>query len=445
MNFRNSLFAFAFLSVSVFTVAAQTTIKGTITGDNVPARIYIFEMFGMYAFKIDSANVKNNKVEFKHKKGFTPGFYRIGETEEKSDLIILSNESFSFEVNAKNFKGITTVGSKENEVFNQYQAFNQSINQKVGSMSSRYQKIVALVESNREEYEKQIKELKGEYDALMAAQNEYYNKLSTENEHLFVGKVARFMKEAPNATKKDFFDVELLTQNPGLLTADLMHNKFNQYIQRFQIQDANTLMAEAQAIIETLPAKSKVREVAYQAFSYVLLQNEAQGVRKFATQAVNEFNSKYSKRLLESIPFVPEVGDKAPDITLPDRSGKMASMSALTKGKVVLLDFWAAWCGPCRHENPNVVKAYHKFKDKGFTVFSVSLDNNKDKWLEAIKKDALEWDTHVSDLKGWQSEGARKYGVTGIPATYLIDKNGVIIAKNLRGAQLEQKLSEILK
>jgi peroxiredoxin len=445
MIFRNSFLAFAFLTVSVLTVAAQTTIKGTITGDNVPARIYIFEMFGMYAFKIDSASVKNNKVEFKHKKGFIPGFYRIGETEEKSDLIILSNENFSFEVNAKNFKGITTSGSKENEVFNQYQAFNQSTSQKVGGMSSRYQKIVALAESNREEYEKQITELKGEYDALMAAQNEYFNKLSIENGHLFVGKVAGFMKEAPNATKSDFFNVELLTKNPGLLTADLMQNKFTQYIQRFQIQDANTLMTDAQAIIETLPAKSKAREVAYQAFTQVLLQNEAQGVRKFATQAVNEFNSKYSKRLLESIPFVPEVGDKAPDITLPDRSGKIASMSSLTKGKVVLLDFWAAWCGPCRHENPNVVKAYQKYKDKGFTVFSVSLDNSKDKWLEAIKKDALEWDTHVSDLKGWQSEGARKYGVTGIPATYLIDKNGVIIAKNLRGAQLEQKLSEILK
>ena len=112
------------------------------------------------------------------------------------------------------------------------------------------------------------------------------------------------------------------------------------------------------------------------------------------------------------------------------------------KGKYVLLDFWAKWCGPCRQENPNVVRAYHKYKDKGFTVFGVSLDRSKQDWMNAIKQDGLVW-THVSDLKYWQSEAAKTYNITGIPFSLLLDPNGVIIAKNLRGAALDNKLNEI--
>ena len=138
-----------------------------------------------------------------------------------------------------------------------------------------------------------------------------------------------------------------------------------------------------------------------------------------------------------------EIGDLAPEIELPDQNGKKLSLSSL-QGSVVLLDFWASWCGPCRRENPNVVKLYDQYKDKGFTVFSVSLDEERDAWLRAIDADNLSWSNHVSDLNGWQSPAAARYGVNAIPATFLLDKNGRIIEKNLRGAQLEQKLQEIL-
>jgi len=109
----------------------------------------------------------------------------------------------------------------------------------------------------------------------------------------------------------------------------------------------------------------------------------------------------------------------------------------------VLLDFWASWCKPCRRENPNLVKAYNKYKSNGFDVFSVSLDKNKKKWLAAIQKDQLVWEAHVSDLKGWQSAAAKLYGINSIPAAFLLDKEGKIIGRNLRGAALEQKLEEI--
>jgi len=138
------------------------------------------------------------------------------------------------------------------------------------------------------------------------------------------------------------------------------------------------------------------------------------------------------------------VGSLAPEITLPDTDGKPRSLSSL-RGKVVLLDFWASWCGPCRKENPNVVAAYAKYHDKGFEVFSVSLDKDRDSWLKAIAMDHLTWPNHVSDLKYWKSDGAAAYGVTAIPNAFLIDREGKIIAKKLRGDMLEQKLEEMLK
>jgi len=152
---------------------------------------------------------------------------------------------------------------------------------------------------------------------------------------------------------------------------------------------------------------------------------------------------KYGKLAEEKIVTLKgiTIGYPAINFAQPDVNGKSVSLNSL-KGKVVLVDFWASWCGPCRAENPAVVAAYQKYKDKGFDVLGVSLDQNKDKWLQAIQKDGLTW-THVSDLKGWQNEAAKKYSVTSIPFNVLIDKDGKVLAKGLRGPALEEKLAEI--
>lgn len=139
------------------------------------------------------------------------------------------------------------------------------------------------------------------------------------------------------------------------------------------------------------------------------------------------------------------MGSKAPEFTQLDRNNKPVTLSSF-KGKYVLVDFWASWCMPCRAENPNVVKAYNKYKDKGFTVLGVSLDaqSGRNAWLKAIASDGLTW-TQVSDLKGWKNEAADAYGVSSIPQNFLIDPNGIVIGKNLRGDELNAKLASLFK
>ena len=204
-----------------------------------------------------------------------------------------------------------------------------------------------------------------------------------------------------------------------------------------------TLLKEKQAYSADLIRSYEVNLATFQLVSTLDKDNQLE----LKDSLAQELNKKYPGLFyIEDLVAQMEkarataVGVAAPEITLPNPEGEIVTLSSL-KGSVVLVDFWAQWCKPCRLENPNVVKAFNKYKDRGFTVYGVSLDRTKDKWVQAIEEDGLNW-THVSDLQYFNSVAAKAYGVESIPFSILLDREGKIIAKNLRGKALEDALEE---
>lgn len=291
---------------------------------------------------------------------------------------------------------------------------------------------------------------------LRLNERDYFAQFFLENEKI---KVESY-KDSLRATKvtgspttdifNEFLDeVELLNQR-----VQEYQQKYSQAMAQGNMDEVDKIKIDAEATNENMRvfAKNFVKE------------HNTSVVAPFITltQLAQEMEYEELKNLVETFPpsldaspytkqlkdFVAEkgrtaVGTQAPEFTMNDQDGKPISLNSF-KGKYVLVDFWASWCGPCRQENPNVVKAYNDFKDKGFDILGVSLDRDRAAWLKAIEDDQLSW-THVSDLKYWQNEVAQLYGVNSIPHSVLIGPDGKIVAKNLRGQDLHNKLKEVLQ
>ncbi len=364
-------------------------INGTITAmESVPQKVYLYSQNGVSKL-IDSVKVENGSYHFKGTKdngdieSYTISSHRFDEKLSSYDMIpfILSKGEIDL-ASSGSLSHFSVSGSGAQEEIDYRQAIAQTLH-----TADSIKAIAATPE------------FKTDKTLQMNVQVAVSNMYKPMNEQMIA-----FVKQKPQSPVSGYL-VSIIASSPFTSSGTL-----------------DSLMAIL------APAE---KEKAGKGIAAQIAQKKAAEIAKAEKQ--KEADTKTG------------IGVSAPDFTQDDVNGNPVSLSSF-KGKYVLVDFWASWCGPCRAENPNVVNAYHQYKDKGFNILGVSLDGTatKNAWLEAIHKDGLTW-TEISDLKGWENSAAKLYMVSAIPQNFLIDPNGVIIAKNLRGEDLQNKLAELFK
>lgn len=296
----------------------------------------------------------------------------------------------------------------------------------------------------------QYESIQNKVDSLILVKQNYL--LSCRNSDDYVKKITAEVYDYPlwnkqgeelNWVYEHFFDYVDFSQNQYIYHY-LTHEKLEVYFQLLAKKE-QTFVEEK---LHNLLSKSGKNELSKE----IIYKSAIIGMMRLApdlsANIYQKFEKEYPKSMYIEIlkpylaPLLKTQIGSIMEITLPDTSGKLFSTKNF-KGKILIIDFWASWCGPCRMENPNMVKLYQAFKDKGLEIVGVSLDRDSKAWKEAIRKDNLSW-IHISDVKGWQSAAAREYGINSIPQMFVLDKQGKIIAKNLRGEALYKKIESLL-
>lgn len=421
-------------------------INGTLINppQPTPTKVYLQQWIGLRPALLDSAPVVKNS--FKLKCPVPAGKRQVfqltfNKTDVFTDVVVGAKDQILLEYNDKNERKTAFQQAPEMGPYFQFMALQNKYtdlqNAELEKLKSSINpKDAAAQQATQKRWEKV-------QDSIWNLKNVELQAFWQSNKANLAGKLAGFLYRNPLESVEQYFKAEELS-DVELTTGTVFNEKINQYAQWLHA-GGREVLSGVEALIGLAHVKSPGREALYRFLAVAVLDQDPTYARNKAKIYDSEFNSSRSKGFLATMPPGSiDVGDASINITLPTPEGKNKSLHEL-KGKVVLLDFWASWCGPCRKENPNVVQAYNKYKDKGFTVFSVSLDQDRQRWIDAIAKDGLVWNNHVSDLLGWGSAGAKLYGVRGIPATYLIGPDGKIIGKDLRGSALERKLAEVLK
>lgn len=415
---------------------------------NTTINVYEFTGFAMKPIG-QMTKVEENRYEYSIPSGDNNFFY-VGIAANNNFPVILGQESkVVLKGNCRSFRSTTIVDSPINKQYNEVTTKVKTFNNKASTLSKEYQKN----KSNSEALENTITamiELDSErldYLEEMKTQNPYLAQVVAFQTYLSYQTNGKGYKSEVDYYISEFFSF-IDWKNENLSSLPWVYAMTREYAittSSLSLPEENHRLI-LETILQEIPENSETYQLALAGFITGLKSKNSSNFLPFAQLFVEKYAEtepasveNLKTQLQQAAAFV--VGGEAPDFTQNTPEGEPVSLSDL-RGKVVLVDFWASWCGPCRRENPNVVRMYNKYKDKGFEILGVSLDNNKERWMNAIEADGLTW-PHISDLKGWSNTAAQKYGVTSIPQTVLLDKDGKIIARNLRGSRLEAKLAEI--
>lgn len=360
------------------------TINGEVKGFEDGTKVYINKQDENGFTKIDSTVVKGGLFEFKNSKAPEVDLYFIELDTTKMFMypMVLEKGEIKFTFDKEKPQEAKVIGTKNNDLMTSYNEEASKIQKEI--MDFQQQNQMKFMEAQQKGDQAAMQSIS---DEMMSLQNKYVD----QNKNFI------------NTNKDSYISLLLLTQlaMSDALTTEEIKNYYNAF---------DTSVKDTKKGKEFADNLKKIEE------------NEKEHAAKQEKVAI---------------------GKKAPDFTANTPEGKAESLHK-NLGKVTLVDFWASWCGPCRKENPNVVALYNKYKAQGFKVIGVSLDKEKENWVKAIADDKLDW-LQISNLKYWDDEIAKEYAIDAIPATILLDANGTIVAKNLRGAELEAKVAELLK
>ncbi|MBB4079841.1 peroxiredoxin [Lewinella aquimaris] len=426
----------------------EVTILAAVEGCAIPLQVYAFTGFGFEPVAVLEQNERGDQSASVSVD--EPVFRYLGPTPADAlPLILTGGDTIEVEGSCGQMRQATVASSPINAAYTQLKATFDEQNERYSTLVQDIE-VVRDERVNRdgreamreldEEKRQLVQQLKEAYPILgrIASLNTYLSHYSAEEgqyanqlDH-YIGTFFQFVDFGDSG-----YDDLAWTYEGG--------RNFTDNLLRALPADRLT-----EAVLEQTgrwPAGSRARFMARSGALASLLTKKHPAGLEVADQLIEEYADAYPDPIAalrqQTAPLRSSaIGAPAPLFTASTPDGGEISLESL-RGKVVLLDFWASWCGPCRRENPNVVRMYNKYKDEGFEILGVSLDDRKDRWENAIAADKLTW-LHVSDLRGWKSEYGQLYGVTSIPQTVLLDRDGNILARNLRGRDLERKLAEVL-
>jgi peroxiredoxin len=449
MTLRQLIFFVLFTSLPLPFFAQETvTVNCLFANCPEPPSLYSFDGLSFnHLYTADQ--VEEGKYAFKIPKT-SPKYYYLGHSDGRKKPVLLGSEDeVVIQGNCKAIQASAVGKSPLNQGYNQLKTQLDQFDRELNMLAQRYRQFFND-ENQKTAIEQQMAELdtrrKNVLDSLNTARP-------------FLGKIAALHTYLSFQNHGEAYNNEIeYFVNEYFQFADLSDPAYNDIVYVYEAfrNFSNTLSSiglqkeDHQRLIlanlQKIPQESMTYRYALGGAISSLRQKKHPNFSVFAQLFIDLFGQEEDPAIqslraeLENAKmFMP--GAEAPDFSQQTPEGEEVKLSDF-RGKVTLVDFWASWCGPCRRENPNVVKLYNKYKDQGFDILGVSLDRDQKRWTDAIDKDGLEW-THVSDLKGWKNEVAKLYGVSSIPHTILLDEEGRIIQRNLRGEKLEEKLAEI--